>query len=281
MNISYISIVLANAQRYVVSGLKELPRVVGVFTACRQAAWDTGFLQMQRRLRVSGMTIILGTTFQFLQSRDHRPELENITHATILHELVHVGKSSYHTEATLKRGPVPLIRNYISWVYCDRKTRNPTPIPEWFKDQFRSGTVHSGSRSENLVLDFELADNLAIASREVKIQPEHIDKFGHTNHECYIEFLTDLLFVNRINTITCGDIGNIRNDVRDGNDVRMSFKMLFSGESRLGEKVVAMIAQPTLKDVVVNIQAQVKKDGKSICKCSIAMNSLTYINSKI
>lgn len=86
----------------------------------------------------------------------------------------------------------------------------------------------------------------------------------------------NLISLKRINTIPSSDVGNARSYmydicyvkwyVRDG---IMSFNYALSEESRFGDKVIVTMTQPTSNDGVVRsttVQAQVRKDGKSIWK---------------
>ena len=198
---------------------------------------------MNSKLRKDGMTFITGVR---LSAPVHQPITRVLRESTsdflFRIALGNVGSSSFETNGSaglVGEKDEPLLVNYkLFWVYVDRNTRNVAKLPEWFVDGHsvcskipKSHRIdiadHRPPQQKNYSKDTGMRK---VHEKYFVVDVEHIDKFKHTNHEVYINFIMDT--VQEYHTI-CGN-----NDLPGVHKHITEFEVLYRGESNKGDSLM-------------------------------------------
>lgn len=170
--------------------LENFGRFVSLFTKCRRAQWVMGYLDMTEGLRKYGKTYILGLHYSFSDCVGRDALDTSSCRPNVTSRLLHCGKSSLETSASLRLDvdDFHIVDNVIKWVYLGKESRSP--LPEWFREKYDRGRLNRDP-SLRLRPSDETRARRELFQRSFPIVPKHIDQFGHTNHEFYVEFLVE------------------------------------------------------------------------------------------
>lgn len=159
-------------------------------SACRQAAWKVGYLDMSRGLRTRGSTVIVGQRFEFPDTSSPLgsfPLSRMVPHCLI--KLTHRGKSSFELKSTFHsaESSCSVVEHMVKFVYLPK--HGVATFPKWFQESYDPGISNKPGPHFKALDPSHICHELF--SKTFVILPEHIDLFGHANNEVYIRFIME------------------------------------------------------------------------------------------
>lgn len=234
----------------VVFYLESFESLLTCISACRQAAWKVGFLDMTRGLRTQGSTVIVGQRFEFpdtSSSLGSIPPSQVDPRCSI--KLTHRGKSSFELRSTFhpNESGCSIVEHAVKFVYLPKQ--GSAAFPNWFRERYDAGVNSKpGPRFEELHASHVCRE---LFSKTFVILPEHIDQFGHANNEVYIRFVLE----------TFGEL--VLNHGSKLSWLRLPLskvEVYFSNETLLGEAVQVKILE-CVRDGVKFVGATIVKQN--------------------
>ena len=177
---------------FIFSGLISVPQIQRLFMETRLLAYcvppkgeSSTFLEYDV-LASDSFTFMASSTTSYIRSLlfvDSEPNL------AVMLDLGYVGNTSLNSRAQLVdlKTKTVFAKNVNQVVTVSKKTRKPTPLPDWWVEKYRSWVPEDGHK-----LIVSIVETRSDAHKyKLKVAWSNTDGYGHTNYVAYLRFCYD------------------------------------------------------------------------------------------
>lgn len=218
----------------VVAGNLNAWKLQRLLTACRIFAYHTPnestgttFLEYDR-MTTDCYTFMASTRTVFMRSLFDLAKLNRMPKLEVLLHLGYIGMSSLNSVAQLKNRDTDevYVENTNQVVTVSKQTRKPTPLPDWWKEQYEAAVVED----QRLIVQPITALG-TVHTHSLKVAWDDIDGYHHTNYVAYIKYC----FEAAMDACVSGIYSKIKDDILQYHV--KSMEIAYKGETKAADEL--------------------------------------------